>query len=555
MLERVSHDPYRAAKHTPAPQIVADTAPLTERPLRVLAWPDRYVNGLIAGGETALHGMLAHLAAKGHEVDVATAAAPGRPDGAPVVIDGVYVWPETEAPRLLDHADVLIGHLLWTKRVVQASARGQVPLVYLFHNTMTVEAWGLRGTDVTGCVYNAEWVRQHTLSRHRGWGDVPSTIVRPPVRAARFELPDDVVARRAADGCVTLVNPNPDKGAHVFYGLAEDRPRDRFLAVAGGYGQQVHPRQPQHRNVAWQHQTSDMAGDVYARTRVLLMPSRYESWGMVAVEAFCSGIPVVAHPTPGLTEALGDAAVWANRDKPKEWLRALGMLEDPDCYAEWSARARARAVELDAQADRDLAGFEWLIMTAAAAERVPSAAMVAHDPYRAQTETRPHTVERVARRPGTNTHHDELAQIRERSGKPKPPPPAPGSTTEGPPPAAAQPPAQATDTTAERAAMASAAAETAAAATVAAHDADVADAATAAEAKTYTDEGAEGDVPKLAADVPERAADVIAWIADDDIDDAERYDRAEAAEYVEKQRPESERRTTVIRAYDPVLYD
>ncbi|WP_262928542.1 glycosyltransferase family 4 protein [Streptomyces sp. CBMA152] len=50
-----------------------------------------------------------------------------------------------------------------------------------------------------------------------------------------------------------------------------------------------------------------MREHVYSRSRVILMPSLYESWGRVAVEAFASGIPVIAHTTPGLVESMGEA--------------------------------------------------------------------------------------------------------------------------------------------------------------------------------------------------------------------------------------------------------
>ncbi|MFI1769152.1 glycosyltransferase family 4 protein [Streptomyces sp. NPDC020800] len=62
-----------------------------------------------------------------------------------------------------------------------------------------------------------------------------------------------------------------------------------------------------------------MREHVYSRSRVMLMPSLYESWGRVAVEAFASGIPVIAHPTPGLVESLGEAGIFAYRDDLNAW--------------------------------------------------------------------------------------------------------------------------------------------------------------------------------------------------------------------------------------------
>lgn len=368
-----SHDPYRT-RRADAPQLDLQAGhEVPDRPLRVLAWVDRYPPYDNAGGEWALHHMLRHLVRQGHQVDVAT-----RPTDDGCVLDGVRVHHDREAPRLLDQADVLVGHLFFTREVVHAAALQPVPLVYIFHNTFTVEHWNLTPNNVTAAVWNACWVRDHVTGEHSAWAQVPSATVRPPVLMADYLVPASGHDRAA----VTIVNPNPDKGGEVFYRVAEALHQHRFLAVEGAYGQQLRPR-TEHRNVTWHRQTADMRGDVYARTRVVLMPSRYESWGRVAVEAMCSGIPVVAHPTPGLCEALGDAGIYVDRRDVAGWVAAVRALDDPELYAERSAAASARAAHLDAQARSDLAAFDLLVRAAATAVQVPSGPMVTptHDPY------------------------------------------------------------------------------------------------------------------------------------------------------------------------------
>jgi hypothetical protein len=66
------------------------------------------------------------------------------------------------------------------------------------------------------------------------------------------------------------------------------------------------------------------------------MPSSYESWGRVAIEAACSGIPTIAHPTDGLLEALGPAGIFVDRRKTRQWQAELERLDDPDQYAKAS---------------------------------------------------------------------------------------------------------------------------------------------------------------------------------------------------------------------------
>jgi len=90
---------------------------------------------------------------------------------------------------------------------------------------------------------------------------------------------------------------------------------------------------------------------VYARTKVLLMPSSYESWGRVGVEAMASGIPVVAHPTPGLCESLGEAGIFVDRNDLDGYEAVLRKLMTRTEYGLASKKAQARSAELDPTAE------------------------------------------------------------------------------------------------------------------------------------------------------------------------------------------------------------
>jgi len=79
----------------------------------------------------------------------------------------------------------------------------------------------------------------------------------------------------------------------------------------------------------------------YARAAIVLMPSRFEGLGMVALEAQAAGTPVVGFDVDGLRDAVGAGGVLVPAgDLSALRVAASDLLEDPDRRAEAGARGR-----------------------------------------------------------------------------------------------------------------------------------------------------------------------------------------------------------------------
>lgn len=247
--------------------------------------------------------------------------------------DGVHVHEGRWTP---EPADVVISHLGDSNAGAKLAKQWGVPSVRMVQGYVSDPRRQLNRLPTALAVFASEAVQKASK-----W-DGASIVVHPPIdREAYATTPGDRV---------TIINTSPAKGGNLFRTLAVKMPDTEFLAVKGGWGSQ---RSVDFPNVESLPTTNDVRGDVYARTRLLLVPSQIESYCRVAVEAACSGIPVIAHPSAGLREAMGDGAIWLNRNKSSDWIDALRRLEDPDEWAAASERSLRVAEKLDPDHDRE----------------------------------------------------------------------------------------------------------------------------------------------------------------------------------------------------------
>jgi hypothetical protein len=318
------------------------------RRARVLAVVHGWMPSLAAGSERMLQHMLDALPRD--EFDVAVLSL-GIGDDYPVKqyeYQGLPVYVGYTPPF---EPDIIVTHHGPGARVTQAISQDypEARVVAVYHNER-YDIEDIKALDAELEVFNTFWVG--SAIRRPGAAGLSGLehgmlVVHPPLEFERHSVEE-------TGSAVALVNLQENKGVRVFQELARRMPDVRFLGVEGTHGTQEKPRIP---NIEYVPVTQDMR-DVWRKTRVVLMPSGYESYGMVAAEAQVNGIPVIANPTPGLAECLGNAGIYIPRANIDDYERTLRLLlEDRKHYQERSDMARVRGLELEAQTKRELARF------------------------------------------------------------------------------------------------------------------------------------------------------------------------------------------------------
>ena len=304
------------------------------------------------GAEKMLHDLAKFLITKGHDVRVLLHQANHHKIKNPYEFEGVTVFPPDQKiiDGLMNWCDLVITHLDYTGQSVHLANRYKKPVVWFAHSDHHYQSIK-DATGKVGIVFNSEWVRKSLNYPHR------SFVLTPPCDFRYY----DVNKEPEKAEYITLINLDYNKGGDILEKIALAMPDKKFIAVKGSY---AFDERGQHlsypSNVKVLENTPDILS-VYKQTRILLMPSKYESWGRTATEAMCNGIPVICNPTEGLKENCGMAGIYIkDRDSIEQWVAAIKKLDEPKAYKAASNKCKARSRELDPQ--QMLNAFnEWLL--------------------------------------------------------------------------------------------------------------------------------------------------------------------------------------------------
>lgn len=277
-----------------------------------------------AGAETTLHDIMRLLRLDGHST-TALLSKPHKDGSGPYVLDGVKVQPfgSKQDPELyIPRADVVLSHLECAARSGLLGRKSGVPVGHLIHNDQPYCIAAANYADFL--IFNTEWVKA-------SYELIAGVVLHPIVDLTRYSVDTNrryITLINLSDGTANRLSY--DKGPRTFYELARRFPNEQFLGVKGAYGNQMIQDLP---NVTIMEHTNNIL-DVYRQSKVVLVPSKYESYGRVAVEAACSGIPSICTDTDGTREAMGKTGVYAPFRSLDKWEDSLfTVLNDYDVYS------------------------------------------------------------------------------------------------------------------------------------------------------------------------------------------------------------------------------
>lgn len=283
--------------------------------------PRRYI-----GSEMMTHRLLDALSGAGHFVRVGTVSTKENPG-----FEGISVTPHNWLDR--DWADAYLVHAELSGPVID---RGK-PVVAICHNLEAAVLVAVKRGRFALVVANSQCM--HDVLAAEG---VESLVVHPPAPKPRDVSEGDRV---------TVVNLNAEKIGR-FWDIAHAMPEQGFLAVLGGYGDQVVPAVvPSNVEVVEHVRAHRMDELVWSRTRLLLAPSARESWNMTAGEAIAHGIPVLSADLRAVRENLGQSATYLDVDDVNAWVEEIRMAAEPNSSIQQQAVLNRRRYE------RDLHGF------------------------------------------------------------------------------------------------------------------------------------------------------------------------------------------------------
>jgi glycosyltransferase involved in cell wall biosynthesis len=255
-----------------------------------------------SGAEWTAHHYAKFLHEKGAEISVILPENQIHPTGEKFdFIKFIVGYFSNDFFLALQNADVIFTHLDSTGIAINWSQHYKKQLIFLSHNDHDYRSIRFKANNIH-VVYNNTANKKNIEG-----GQYPneSIVCKPPI------FVEDVKYNRKHGKNVTLINCNENKGGRILIELAKRLPKIKFLGVLGSYGEQIiDDTLP---NLKYVEQTSEVHL-IYGKSNIILVPSDYESYGRVGLEAAINRLPVICTPTDGLKECLGAAGLYFDRN-------------------------------------------------------------------------------------------------------------------------------------------------------------------------------------------------------------------------------------------------
>lgn len=190
-------------------------------------------------------------------------------------------------------------------------------------------------------------VSKHTAEAMRRDLNQPITHIHNWVNLQQFTPTAKVQAGNFPLRCLFVGNPSKRKGSDVLPALA-DRLGERFQVLCLGGLRGDAGSASGRVNVLPRHSPEDMPR-LYNSVDVVLLPTRYEAFGYVALEAMACGIPIVGFDSTGTAEVCrhGETALLGPVDDLDMMVMHLQRLaSDPGLREQLGINARHRAEAL-----------------------------------------------------------------------------------------------------------------------------------------------------------------------------------------------------------------
>ena len=306
------------------------------------------------GGEVSLHRTLRE--ARGEKFALTRTDSPYTIEGVAVsqidaadVLD-IQTNPEPIARQLEAlGAKVVIGQNELSLAAVRAAKLVGAKSVVSVHTPPRY------GGNIKDAVEQADYSIFNTSTAAENWGQPDALVIHPPTG----DLPESPLERTG--DAYTMLSSLVNKGVEVVLAVARRYPRKRFIIVRSPaeatHGlANLEQRVARLRNVELYPRVPPEEVHKYLeQTRILLVPSRYETYGMSAIEAAGYGIPSIHVDTPHAREGIGTASVLIPPLSIPGALRGIRTIETN--YETFRHRARARAEWLSQRQATELSRF------------------------------------------------------------------------------------------------------------------------------------------------------------------------------------------------------